>query len=103
MQTWRRDDDDDDDDDDTVSVSVTAVGTNPIDLLTVGFDFAQLTYRITLPPSLLFAASSHLSSLKAAVRRGYQRKSRFNETQLYKEVAAHVRAKFCINGRIWDI
>lgn len=48
MQTWRRDDDDDDD---TVSVSVTAIGTNPIDLLTVGFDFAQLTYRITLPPS----------------------------------------------------
>lgn len=34
------------------TVSITASRANPIDVLTVGFDFTQLTYRtLVLPPS----------------------------------------------------
>lgn len=67
------------------TVSITATRANPIDVLTVGFDFTQLTYRtLVLSPApsspLPLPCSSHLSSLKVAVRRGYQRKSCFNET-----------------------
>lgn len=69
------------------TVSITATRANPIDVLTVGFDFTQLTYRtlvLSPPPRpsspLPLLCSSHLSSLKVAVRRGYQRKSCFNET-----------------------
>lgn len=38
---------------DTVSITATRAA-NPIDVLTVGFDFTQLTYRtLVLPPSSL--------------------------------------------------